>query len=270
MKTLEVIEGDSVTFSSQSEIPEHCVILWKCGPESSATPIVTVIKRSYTEYERFRGRLQLDKKTGSLTITNTRITDSELYTLQIITSNRGVIEIKYRVIIYARLPIPVINRESQCPSSERSTDSRCVLVCSVMNVTHWGNVTLSWYKGISVLSSISVSNLSISLSLPLEVEYQDKNTYSCVINNPIRNQTTHLDITQLCHTCADKRQYFLFLLLLIPTTMAVICLWKQRKQCINRCRVKRSRNCERVKSSTGDQQWNGGQQCLIGTSHSGT
>ncbi|CAM4659647.1 unnamed protein product [Leuciscus chuanchicus] len=191
------MEGDSVTLNTGvTEIYEDDDIMWKFGDEKSLIAQISrdtgVSPTSDVPDERFRDRLKLDHQTGSLTITNITTEHTGVYEVKIIGAK--LVPKIFRVSVYATLPVPNITRD--CSSS---SSSNCSLVCSVLNVS---NVTLSWYKGISVLSSISVCDLSISLSLPLEVEYQDKNTYSCVLNNPISNQTTHLDINTHCHTCA--------------------------------------------------------------------
>ncbi|KAK7136678.1 hypothetical protein R3I93_016886 [Phoxinus phoxinus] len=195
------MEGDSVTLHTNvTKIHEDDDILWKYGAENSLIAKISKENRISSTYDdvpdgRFRDRLKLDNQTGSLTITHTTTEHTGVYQLEL--NGAKLTSKTFSVSVYARLPVPVIFRNS---SNCSSSSSSCSLVCS--SVLKVCDATLSWYAGISVLSSISVCDLSISLSLPLEVEYQDKNTYSCVLNNPISNQTTHLDIHTLCHTCA--------------------------------------------------------------------
>ncbi|KAL1252168.1 hypothetical protein QQF64_019964, partial [Cirrhinus molitorella] len=196
--SVSVMAGDSVTLNSGlTEMMDDDVILWRFGTENTLIAQINVMANSITVYDdvldgRFRDRLKVDHQTGSLTITNITAEHAGDYKLQI----NSVIK-NFSLTVYARLPVPVISSNSSKCSSP-SSHQNCLLLCSVVNVSH---VILSWYKGNSLLSSISVSDLKVSLSLPLEVEYQDKNTYSCVINNPISNQTQHLDISKLCPTC---------------------------------------------------------------------
>ncbi|XP_026104714.1 SLAM family member 5-like [Carassius auratus] len=195
-QTISAMEGDSVTLLTDvTELQRDNVLLWTFGPQDTH---IAKINRVHNETfhngadGRFRDRLELDSQTGSLTITNVSTELTGLYKVEIVTENKVSCK-DFIVKVYAHLPIPVITK--YCPQNPPSSVSRCELLCSALNVSR---VNLSWYKRNSLLSSISVSDLSSSVSLHLEVEYQDKNSYNCVLNNPISNQTQHLDITQLC------------------------------------------------------------------------
>uniref|UniRef100_A0A8C1RW06 Ig-like domain-containing protein n=1 Tax=Cyprinus carpio TaxID=7962 RepID=A0A8C1RW06_CYPCA len=204
------MEGDSVTLNTVNEIREDDDdILWKFGAENSLIAKIKKQQQIFSTFDvpdgRFRDRLKLDNQTGSLTITNITTQHAGDYQLEISGAKKS--SKTFSVSVYAPLLTPYIIRDSSQNHSS-SSQQNCSLVCSVVNV---GHVTLSWYKGNSLLSSISVSDLSISLSLPLEVEYQEKNSYSCVINNPISNQTTHLNISQLCQIHSGTRSVIIMI-----------------------------------------------------------
>ncbi|XP_056614712.1 uncharacterized protein LOC130429891 [Triplophysa dalaica] len=231
-----VMEGNSVTLhTGLKHIQIHDRLLWIF--EFADTLIAEIHAQNVSIFNKegiFKDRLEMNNQTGSLTITNITTEHSGLYQLRI--SRNMISDISFNLIVYAHLPPPVIIRNSsQCSSSsERSSVSKCVLLCSVMNVTH---VSLSWYKGNSLLSSISVSDLNIILSLPLEVEYQDTNTYRCVVNNTISNHTQHLDINKLCGSCSAFMQkphwvgitVFLVMLVVATAALSVMFLLYSRK-----------------------------------------
>ncbi|XP_065099541.1 SLAM family member 5-like [Paramisgurnus dabryanus] len=202
VKSVLVKQRDSVTLHTHlTEIQKDDVIVWRFGLQKSLIAKIngatseTLINDDVLD-GRFRDRLMVNDQTGDLTIMDTKTKDSGLYEMIINSAKES--SYRFNVTVYDFLPLPVITRDSsQCSSS--SSSSNCVLLCSVLNVR---DVSLSWYKGNSLLSSISVTYLNIRLSLPLEVEYQDTNTYRCVVNNAIKNLTQHLNINELCKPCS--------------------------------------------------------------------
>ncbi|XP_016384658.1 uncharacterized protein LOC107721243 [Sinocyclocheilus rhinocerous] len=94
-KTVSGMEGDSVTLNTDIEIQEDGLILWMFGPEDC--PIAKgETKEKISTYDdadgRFRGKLNLNYESGSLTITNTRTEHTGVYKLQVICSR----ETKYK------------------------------------------------------------------------------------------------------------------------------------------------------------------------------
>nr|XP_055072964.1 uncharacterized protein LOC129452903 [Misgurnus anguillicaudatus] len=220
------MEGDSVTLQSNIiKLQTDDLILWKFGLNMTLIARINGVAKDISIYDdvldgRFRDRLQVNDQTGDLTITD--ITTQHTGDYKIIISGKQKISYVFNVIVYARLPVPVISRNFlQC--------SNCSLLCSVMNVR---DVSLSWYKGNSLLSIISVSDLNIRLSLPLEVEYQDNNTYRCVLNNTNTNQTQHLNITHLCQTCSALTIILICCAvgcLMVVALVLICCICRKRK-----------------------------------------
>ncbi|XP_056304445.1 uncharacterized protein LOC130216576 [Danio aesculapii] len=190
-----VMKGDSVTLESGvAELQPKDAVKWSFGNEKTNSIArinkeAKIFSTSDGDAVGFRDRLKLDHQTGSLTIMNTRTTDSGVY--QITISGETTHTCTFNVTIYTYLPVPVITSNSSSSSSVQN----CSVLCSVVNVNA---VSLSWYKGNSLLSSISVSNVNNSLSLDLKCL---DDSYSCVVNISNTKQTTHLTNTELCQPC---------------------------------------------------------------------
>ncbi len=99
VKSVSVMEGESVTLNTDvTETQKYLFIQWMFGSTRIAeVNRLTQTNSTYDADGRFRDRLKLDQ-TGSLTITNTRTTDSGLYQLAIV--NRETRYMDYNVIVY--------------------------------------------------------------------------------------------------------------------------------------------------------------------------
>ncbi|XP_036420128.1 CD48 antigen-like [Colossoma macropomum] len=220
---LQELEGNTVTIhTGLTGDQSDAQILWLYRSENVEIKIVNslVFKgETNTDYpsERFRDRLQLNRNSGSLTITNISREDSGVYKLQIITGHQSVwsfsvniydnlFNVSYLFCLFffcfiAPVSKPVIRNQAEKRSvSLRESWSP---LCSVENGK---DVSLSWYEEKERISSISSSDSSERLYLPLNITNPNCSTYTCVAANPVSSQTTQLDITNVCIKAGQKAE----------------------------------------------------------------
>uniref|UniRef100_A0A8C2EPZ8 Immunoglobulin domain-containing protein n=1 Tax=Cyprinus carpio TaxID=7962 RepID=A0A8C2EPZ8_CYPCA len=102
VQMISVMDGHSVTLQTNTEIQKEDLLMWKFGAEKSLIAEINAEAGSFNTYDvpdgRFRDRLELDKKTGSLTITNTTTEHAGLYLITI--SGKTVTEYRFNVTVY--------------------------------------------------------------------------------------------------------------------------------------------------------------------------
>jgi len=102
LKSVSVMEGDSVSLNSDlTEIQRGEEIMWRFGPNRNLIAETDGVNNMihYGPDGRFRDRLKLDYKTGSLTIMNIRTEDAGVYEVKIIGSHSSSIY-RFTVTVY--------------------------------------------------------------------------------------------------------------------------------------------------------------------------
>ncbi len=127
VESVSVTEGESVSLNSGlTGTQTRDIITWSFGYPETRIAIINreegIVSTSEGDAVGFRDRLKLDNQTGSLTITNTRTTDSGLYTVNIKTDTKQTIY-RFNVTVYGESGLHVYSHCLKCISKTKHNAS---------------------------------------------------------------------------------------------------------------------------------------------------
>ncbi|XDV24101.1 hypothetical protein PO909_028366, partial [Leuciscus waleckii] len=191
---VSVKEGDSVTLHTNAKKNQEDRIKWY-NNDTLIAQINTDQSKTCTDVqcnegtERFRDRLKLDHQTGSLTITNTRTTDSGEYNL-LITSNNSDSEKIYSVSVegVSAAERDEVKRKSVKEGESVSLDS---------DVKKTPHDVMTWYSDDTLLAEISGDQSKICGDVQCKERFRDR--------LKLDHQTGSLTITNTRNT--DSGEY---------------------------------------------------------------
>uniref|UniRef100_A0A8C9RFM9 Immunoglobulin domain-containing protein n=1 Tax=Scleropages formosus TaxID=113540 RepID=A0A8C9RFM9_SCLFO len=183
-RQLTAMKGRSITLEAgTAELRRDSHVVWLFGsPEPTTVMAALFDGRSSTDYsDRFGDRLQLDTRTVSLTLSNLSTGDTGIYQLKLLKGDLPVAT--FTLSVYGEYCSPAnlfISKNMKMEEVEmlRFFSRPCVQTSDDITV-----------ECDPVLNQTSSPHLNTTLSLPLDIEEQDSDTYSCVSSNPVSTQT---------------------------------------------------------------------------------
>ncbi|XP_029605259.1 uncharacterized protein LOC115191613 [Salmo trutta] len=134
------------------------------------------VKQSNTNLKkRFKNRLHWNNVTGFFTLSDLQIDDSGVYTVENAEDEEKTTH-TFQLTVYYVLSKPQVTVHDNIS---------CSVVCSMENGRE---VTLSWYGGGEIINQTSSPD-HITLSLPLKVDEQNRDSYRCEAANPVSKET---------------------------------------------------------------------------------
>ncbi|KAJ8001068.1 hypothetical protein DPEC_G00187370 [Dallia pectoralis] len=126
-----------------------------------------------------------------------------------VVDRKGINRTSYQLTVYEPVSRPTLTT---------AVNESCLVECSVKNDR---DVTLSWYSGDVILNQTSSPELPLQLTLPLEVDVQNRPSYRCEAANPVTKENVMFLVPEFCKenkvTDTDnKRAYW--------PLIAVICI----------------------------------------------
>lgn len=190
---MKVLEGNNVTLDPGIEkLQKDHTLKWTQGPDFDGTLIAQWKDSETFIHDAFKDVLQLNERTGALTINRITKDLAGFYCVQNLWGTDPHIRRKYFIMVYEHVPIPHI---SSAPTNLTQSDGICSISCSVRNAPE---VLLSWYQGKQKIVEISDSDISVNLTLPLQIQSQPEANYTCRAANPVSNATAVLNSTEWC------------------------------------------------------------------------
>ncbi|XP_005161711.1 uncharacterized protein si:dkey-182g1.4 [Danio rerio] len=188
VKIISVREGDPLALHTDvDEVSRYLLIQWMF--ENTRIAEVNRLSKINSTYdgpeETFRGRLKLDQ-TGSLTITNTRSTDSGLYKLSIYKLQQ-ISYIHFQVTIYGR------SSGSDCVSSKCTKSNSVTNQPDETDITKLPQSTSAEVKTISVMEgdSVTLHTGVTDVQKYLLIQWMLENTRIAEVNRLAQNRAAY-------------------------------------------------------------------------------